>query len=77
MRYQHDINTEHTMKSICHAAVAQWTTRLTRTGQTRIREAHILDITLAWLYTGVAIIHAIILYTLFITPASHTRKFTK
>ena len=36
------------MKSIGRAAVAQWTKRLTRTGQTRvrIREAHIFDITL-------------------------------
>ena len=25
------------MKSICRAAVAQWTTRLTRTGQTRVQ----------------------------------------
>ena len=47
MRYQDDINTEHNVKSICRAAVAQWTKRLTRTGQTRvrIREAHIFDIT--------------------------------
>ena len=28
MRYQNDINTEHNMKSICRAAMAQWTTRL-------------------------------------------------
>ena len=33
MRCQEDLNTEHKMKSICRAAVAQWTTRLTRTGQ--------------------------------------------
>ena len=50
MRYQDDIriNTEHNMKSICRAAVAQWTKRLTRNGQTRvrIRKAHIFDITL-------------------------------
>ena len=48
MRCQDDINTEHNMKSICRAAVAQWTKRLTRNGQTRvrIREAHIFDITL-------------------------------
>ena len=47
MRYQDDINTEHNMKSIGRAAVAQRTKRLTRNGQTRvrIREAHILDIT--------------------------------
>ena len=47
MRYQDDINTEHNMKSIGRAAVAQWTKRLTRNGQTpvRIREAHIFDIT--------------------------------
>ena len=45
MRYQDDINTEHNMKSIGRAAVAQWTKRLTRNGQTRvrIREAHIFD----------------------------------
>ena len=29
-----DINTEHSMKSVCRAAVAQWTKRLTRNGQT-------------------------------------------
>ena len=47
MRYQDDINTEHNMKSIGRAAVAQWTTCLTRNGQTRvrIRKAHIFDIT--------------------------------
>ena len=32
MRYQDDINTEHNMKSICRAAVAQWTKRLTCNG---------------------------------------------
>ena len=50
MRYQDDINTEHNMKSICHAAVAQWTKRLTRNGQTRVRigEAHIFDITFVY-----------------------------
>ena len=37
MRYQDDINTEHNMKSVCRAAVAQWTKRLTRNGQTRVR----------------------------------------
>ena len=44
MRYQDDINTEHNKKSMFRAAVAQWTKRLTRNGQTRveIREAHIL-----------------------------------
>ena len=47
MRYQDDINTEHNMKTIGRAAVAQWTKRLTRNGQTRvrIREGHIFDIT--------------------------------
>ena len=47
MRCQDDINTEHNMKSIGRAAVAQWTKRLTRNRQTRvqIREAHIFDIT--------------------------------
>ena len=47
MRCQDDINTEHNMKSIFREAVAQWTKRLTRNGQTRvrIREAHIFDIT--------------------------------
>ena len=45
---QDDINTEHNIKSIGRAAVAQWTKRLTRNKQTRvrIREAHIFDITL-------------------------------
>ena len=49
MRYEGDINTEHNMKSIGRAAMAQWTKRLTRNGQTRvrIREAHIFNITLA------------------------------
>ena len=37
MRYQDDINTEHNMKSIYRTAVAQWTKRLIRTGQTRVR----------------------------------------
>ena len=37
MRYQDDINTEHNMKSIGRAAVAQWTKRLTRNGQTERR----------------------------------------
>ena len=32
MRYQDDINTEHNMKSICRAAVAQWPKSLTRNG---------------------------------------------
>ena len=32
-----EINTEHNMKSICRQAVAQWTERLTRKGQTRVR----------------------------------------
>ena len=52
MRYQDDINTEHNMKSVGRAAVAQWTKRLTRNGQTRvrIREAHFFDITVPVLY---------------------------
>ena len=37
MRYQDDINTEHNMKSVCRAAVAHWTRRLTRNGQKRVR----------------------------------------
>ena len=41
MRYhyqnQDDINTEHNMKSMCHAAVAQWKERLTRDGQMRVQ----------------------------------------
>ena len=36
MRYQ-DINTEHNMKPVCREAVAQWTERLTRNGQTRVQ----------------------------------------
>ena len=46
MRYEDDINTEHNMKSMGRAAVAQWTKRSTRNGQTRvrIRKAHIFDI---------------------------------
>ena len=47
MRCSEDINTQHNMKSIGRAAVAQWTKRLTLNGQTqvRIREAHIFDFT--------------------------------
>ena len=37
MRYQNDINTEHNMKSICRAAVAHWTKRLTPNGYTRVQ----------------------------------------
>ena len=37
MRNQNDINTEHNMKSIGRTAVAQWTKRLTRNGQTRVQ----------------------------------------
>ena len=53
MRYQDDINTEHNMKSIGRAAVAQWTKRLTRNGYTRVRisEAHNFNITLFLLIT--------------------------
>ena len=52
MRYQNDINTEHNMKSVCRAAVAQCTKRLTRNGYTRvrIRKAHIFNITLITIY---------------------------
>ena len=52
MHCQDDINTEHNMKSIGRAAVAQWTKRLTRNGQTRvrIREAHIFDITISYAF---------------------------
>ena len=32
-----EINTEHNMKSMCRPAVAQWTERLTRKGQTRVQ----------------------------------------
>ena len=48
MRYMDDSNIEHNMKSICRAAVAQWTKRLARNGYTRvqIREGHIFNITL-------------------------------
>ena len=46
MRCQDDINNGHNMKSIGRAAVAQWTKRLTRNWQTRvrIRKEHIFDI---------------------------------
>ena len=37
MRYEDDIYTEHNMKSLCPAAVAQWTERLTRNGQMRVQ----------------------------------------
>ena len=55
MRYQDDINTEHNMKSRGRAAVAQWTKRLTRNGQTRvrIREAHNFDITLSFIFSSI------------------------
>ena len=36
MRYQDDINTQLSMKSICRAEVTQWTKRLTRNGYTRV-----------------------------------------
>ena len=47
MQKRYPINTEHNMKSMGRAAVAQYTNRLTRNGQTRvqIREAHSFDIT--------------------------------
>ena len=46
-----DINTEHNMKSIGSAAVAQWTKRLTRNGQTRESERRIFcDITILYSY---------------------------
>ena len=53
MRCQDDINTEHNMKSIGRAAVAQWTKRLTRNGQTRVRtrETIIFDITVYTVFT--------------------------
>ena len=35
--YQDDMYTEHGMKTVCRAAVAQWTKGLTRNGQTRVR----------------------------------------
>ena len=39
MHYYHDdISNEHNMKSICRAAVAQRTKRLTRTGQTQVQK---------------------------------------
>ena len=37
VRYRDDINTEHNMKTVCRAAVAQWTERLTRNGYTRVQ----------------------------------------
>ena len=36
-RYQDDIYTKHNMKTLCRAAVAQWTQRLTRNGEMRVR----------------------------------------
>ena len=54
MRCQDDINTEHNMKSIGRAAVAQRTKRQTRKGQTRvqIREAHIFNIYIGIIQLG-------------------------
>ena len=48
MRYQDDIYTEHNMKTVCRAAVAQWTMRLTRNEKREFksRKAHIFNITL-------------------------------
>ena len=37
VRYQNDIYTEHNMKTVCRAAVAQWKERLTRNGYTRVQ----------------------------------------
>ena len=37
IRAQDDINTEHNMKLICRAAVAQWTKRLTRNEYTWVQ----------------------------------------
>ena len=57
MLYQDDINTEHNMKSIGRAAVAQWSKRLTRNGQTRVRiwkGANIFDITNLYEYNGLS-----------------------
>ena len=53
MRCLDDINTEHNMKSIGRAAVAQWIKHLTRNGQTRVRtrEVHIFDITDTFYHT--------------------------
>ena len=48
MRYQDDINTEHNMKSIGRAAVAQWTKRLTRNGQTERRTFWYYTINQSW-----------------------------
>ena len=47
---QDDINTEHNMKSIGRAAMAQWTKRLTRNGQTRVRNWKGANILLLQLY---------------------------
>ena len=53
MRCQDEINTEHNMKSICRPAVAQWTERLTRKEQTRVRNWNGANILLS---TGIAAI---------------------
>ena len=47
MRCQDDINTEHNIKSIRRAAVAQWTKRLTRMDKRELESGmtHIFDIT--------------------------------
>ena len=37
MRYEDNINTEHNMKTVFRAAVAQWKERLTRNGETRVQ----------------------------------------
>ena len=51
MRYHDDINTEHNMKSVLRAAVAQWTKGLTRNGQTRSKNANILLLQMYSLYS--------------------------
>ena len=49
MRYQDDINIEHN-NEVCRAAVAQRTKRLTRTGQTRVRN---------WKGANIRLLHSI------------------
>ena len=52
MRCQDEINTEHNMKSICRLAVAQWTERLTRKEQTRVRNWNGANILLSHWHRG-------------------------
>jgi hypothetical protein len=70
MRYQGDINTKHNMKSVCRAAVSQWRKRLTRNGQTRVRNWKGANIHLSQLPLQIAIAFSLLTTNLALTTAS-------